>query len=130
GRYASPADLRSSAGFSRMLDGVARARAAHREKAHLFLSTTELKAEEVGRRLARFDALCGRPLTRLSGAAIIAGEFVVARGLGAPDAAAEEKAFERLAQRLPRDPSPLRLVPLDRAANSGWFPIAHVPAIR
>src|SRR5947209_2721352 len=41
GRYASPADLRSSSGFGRVLDHVAKARAEHREKAHLFLNTTE-----------------------------------------------------------------------------------------
>src|SRR5262249_22094289 len=37
GRYASPADLRSSTGFARVLEGVAKARVEHREKAHLFL---------------------------------------------------------------------------------------------
>jgi len=130
GRFASPADLRVSRGLGRVLDRVAQARAEHREKAHLFLSTTELKAEEVGRRLARYDAICGRPVSRLSGAAIVAGEFVQTRDLGATDAASEEKALQRLTQRRPRDPCPLHLVPLDRAANSGWFSVVQVRAMR
>jgi ABC-type transport system involved in cytochrome c biogenesis permease subunit len=130
GRYASPADLRASPGFARVLERVAKARAEHREKAHLFLSTTELKAEEVGRRLARYDTVCGRPVSRLFGAAIIADEFIQTRDLGASDAASEEKALDRLTQRQPRDPCPLHLVPLDRAAGSGWFSVAQVRLMR
>jgi len=130
GRYAAPADLRSSAGFSGVLARVAKARADHREKAHLFLSTMELKAEEVGRRLARYDSICGRPVTRLFAAAIVGGEFITTRELGATDASSIEKALERLAERQSRDPCPIRMVVLDRAANSGWFSIAQVRAMR
>src|SRR5262249_40877898 len=82
GRFVSPAQLRESPGFDQLLERVSKARAEHQAQAHRYVGTAELKAEEVGRRLARYDAICGRPFTRLQANAISGEQFLNLREFG------------------------------------------------
>jgi ABC-type transport system involved in cytochrome c biogenesis permease subunit len=129
GRHVSPSDLRQSPGFDRLLEAVAKARAEHQAKAHLFVGTAELKAEEVGRRLARYDAICGRAVTRLHANAIIGDQFLNLQEFGVNDAASAEQTVARMSERQPRDHGPLRLVALDRSPGAGWFSIEQLRSL-
>src|SRR5262249_39359810 len=106
-----------------------KARAEHQAKAHLYVSTEALKAEEVGRRLARYDAVCGRPVTRLHASATIGEQFLNLREMGASDAAAAEQALAKMSERQTRDFGPLRLVALDPVPGAGWFSLGQLRAL-
>src|SRR5437867_3924854 len=64
-KHVSPADLRASPDFEQLLADATKTRRADPEKAHFQLTTEQLKAEEVVRRLTLYDSICGRLSTRL-----------------------------------------------------------------
>src|SRR5262245_58857878 len=130
GRFVSPAQLRVSPGFDQLLERVSKARAEHQAQAHRYVGTVELKAEEVGRRLVRYDSICGRPVTRLHANAISGEQFLNLREFGITDVASAEQSIARLAGRQTRDPGILRLVALDPSPRAGWLSIPFVRLIR
>src|SRR5262249_37649895 len=70
-RSLSPAELRRSPAFDRLLETVARKRKTLQGQAHWDLTPEHLKAEEVGRRLLLYDQLRGKSATRLFKNALI-----------------------------------------------------------
>jgi ABC-type transport system involved in cytochrome c biogenesis permease subunit len=121
GRYVSPADLRGSPGFDRLVDRASQARKDFGVKAHFHLTEEELRAEETARRLTLYDALCGRASTRLHRNALMGENFVELSRLAAVENTTADEALRRLERRSRRHPDPLRLAALDRAAGAAWF---------
>ncbi len=125
GKFVSPAELRSSPGFDKLLSQVADHRAADPSKAHFQMSVEERKAEQVIRRLVLYDAIRGRRVTRLHTNALVGQQFVTI-----PNSAAAEKA--RLGQepgnQKPLDP--IHLIDLDKTDGSAWFSITELKMLR
>jgi ABC-type transport system involved in cytochrome c biogenesis permease subunit len=129
-QYITPADLRASPGFDRLLQTVARTRRDIGGKAHLELTTEYLKAEEVGRRLMLFDTLCGKTATRLFRNALAGEQFLDLQEYADIEDCSPDEALARLEGKLTKLADPLHLVPLDRVAGSGWFSLAELRAMR
>jgi ABC-type transport system involved in cytochrome c biogenesis permease subunit len=126
----SPADLRRSPGFVRLLHEAAERRKEDREKAHFTMSPEQLKAEEVKNRLVRFDAIRGRSVTALCDKALATEQFLVLPedAEGADQSAAQ--AQERLERGMRQYADPFHLVGLDRVPGSAWFSRAELEAAR
>jgi ABC-type transport system involved in cytochrome c biogenesis permease subunit len=129
GRHVAAADLHGSPGFDALLETVARARRMYRDRAHLHLSTTELRAEEVSRRLVRFDSLRRRTVTRLARNALISGEFLNLAELAAIEGLQTDLILARREDRVTALADPLHLVILDRA-GCAWFSLGQLRALR
>lgn len=119
GRHVSAQDLQSSPGFDRLLESVGNARRQHQEKAHLYLTTAQIKAEEVSRRLIKFDAVRGIRVTRLFGNAMTGEQYLDLRELDAIGPEARRQALNRAHDRQVRDTGPIRLAALEPSA--GWL---------
>jgi ABC-type transport system involved in cytochrome c biogenesis permease subunit len=130
GKYACPAELRESPGFDQLLDRVSAARQEHGARAHLYLTEEELQAEEVGRRLVLYDALCGRPSTPLYANALVGEKYLDLRRQAEVENTTPAEALRRLEQRAALHPDPLHLVGLDRAPGSAWFSRGELLALR
>lgn len=130
GKYISPAELRLSPGFDRLLTEVGRKREELQGKAHLELTTEHLKAEEVGRRLMLFDALCGKSITRLFRNALAGDAFVDLGEYGDIVDGSPEQALTRLEAKQVKLPDPYHLVGLDRVPGSGWLSLSELRAMR
>jgi ABC-type transport system involved in cytochrome c biogenesis permease subunit len=130
GKYISPADLRRLPGFDDLLRAAAKRREEDPGKAHFSMSKEQLKAEEVASRLARFDAIRGRSVTRLHTNALATERFLVLQ----PDAEAGDQAaaqmLERLEKGMRKYPDPFHLVGLDKVPGSAWFSRAELEAAR
>jgi ABC-type transport system involved in cytochrome c biogenesis permease subunit len=130
GKYISPADLRESPGFVRLLHEAAQRRKEDREKAHFSMSKEQLKAEEVKDRLIRFDAIRGLAVTHLYASALATERFLVLP----EDAEGQDKSLDQARDRLEREmrkyPDPFHLVGLDRVPGSAWFSCAELRAVR
>jgi ABC-type transport system involved in cytochrome c biogenesis permease subunit len=145
-KYVAPADLRNSSGFDALAKRVAEARQAHGTRAHLYLGEVELRCEEVARRLALYDALCGRPSTPLAENALMGEQFIDLRHRAEAQGIAPQELLQRLeprqqaidalvaarglppmealpllAQRARKHPDPLHIVGLGNSAGSSWF---------
>ncbi len=129
-KYISPADLRRSPGFDRLLGAMARERKEMKGRAHLELTTEYLKAEEVGRRLLLFDALCGKSATRLFRNALIGDTFLDLHEYTEIMDISPEAALINLARKQTKLPDPFHLVGLDRVPGSGWFSLGELRAVR
>ena len=129
-QHIAPADLRASPGFDRLLATVAGKRKELQGRAHLELDTVHLKAEEVGRRLVLFDALCGKPATPLYKNALAGERFLELREYADIEDTTPEEALARTVRKLPRLADPFHLVPLDRVPGSGWFSLAELRALK
>ncbi len=115
GKRISPADLRSSPGFDRLLVEVANHRQEDPSKAHFQMTDEQRTAEEVIRRLVLFDALCGRTTTKLFANRMVGQQLV--RHDEAPAARAEIL-------------DPIHIAALDTAPNSAWFSLTELREIR
>jgi ABC-type transport system involved in cytochrome c biogenesis permease subunit len=127
GKYVSPAQLRSSPAFDRLLEEVARERRASGAKASARLSTVHRKAEEVAKRLALYDALRGQDLTRLHRNLLWMGNFV------SWDADADGDVSEirsRLQAQQTRSAQPLRWVCLGELPGRWWLSLEELRAFR
>ena len=130
GKYISPADLRRSPAFDELLKTAAAVREKDPEKAHFSMSTAQLKAEDVAHRLAHFDNLCGRPVSRLKVNALVNGQYFDVQELAEVKDKAIEQVLADLALSLRRQPDPLHLVGLDRVPESAWFSIGELRVCR
>ncbi len=113
GKYVSPADLRSSPGFDRLLREVADHRQADPSKAHFRMSAEQRKAEEVVRRLVLFNALCGRSITRLYKSTLVGQKLV--------KAAVDQLSAQSL--------DPIHIAAIDLAAGSAWLSLSQLRQI-
>jgi ABC-type transport system involved in cytochrome c biogenesis permease subunit len=130
GKYVSPAQLRQSPGFDDLVDRVSAARKEHGARAHLHLGEEELQAEEVGRRLVLYDALCGRPSTPLYANALMGEKYLDLRRQAEVEKTTKEEALRRFEQRSAMHPDPLHIIGLDRAPAAGWFSRGDLLAAR
>lgn len=127
-RRVAPTLLRASAAFERLLRRVAQVRGAMGDKAHFHLSTLEMKAEEVARRLVLFDALCGRQATRLRANVLSGEQFVDLEQASAQRTQSGPAWQDEFLAGLRRWPDPLRIAALDRAPDSSWLSLAEIVA--
>ena len=130
GKYLSPAELRRSPGFDRLLDEVGRKRKELKGRAHLELSSEHLKAEEVGRRLLLFDALCGKGSTQLFRNALVGDTFLDLRAYANIADTSPDNALAQVESKQSKLSDPFHLVGLDRVGDSGWFSLAELRALR
>jgi len=107
GKYMAPAELRRSSAFDDLLGEVARKRKEMQGKADRELTTEHLKAEEVGRRLHMFDALCGKTSTRLFRNALVSDRYVDLGEYADIDGRSPEEALAKLAGQRVKLPDPL-----------------------
>ncbi|MFM2093239.1 MAG: hypothetical protein RIS70_363, partial [Planctomycetota bacterium] len=129
-KYVSPHDLRSSTGFSKLVERASQVRRELQGKAHLQMTRAELKAEEVARRLERYDTVRGRSVTPLATVALI-GERVV--GLAEFAEMKEipiESVLEQLEAATLESLNPFRVVGLDAASESAWFSISDLKMLQ
>jgi ABC-type transport system involved in cytochrome c biogenesis permease subunit len=139
-KYVSPADLRQSPDFDRLLAEAIKVRRKDPEKAHFSLTAEQLKAEEVSRRLALYDSICGRLSTRLFQNVLLNQGYL---DLDDPDETdrlldAEEQAqlknkspaeiVPALEKKLRKSPDPFHFVALDRVPGSAWFSLGELRA--
>jgi ABC-type transport system involved in cytochrome c biogenesis permease subunit len=125
GKRIAPADLRGSPGFDRLLTEVAGLRTAAGTKAHLRMSRQQLKAEQVGRRLLLYDAICGRAVTPLAAHVLAEGRLFDPQDFARADDEGPQPALERIARRLPRHPDPLGIAVLD-AEGGDWLSLGDL----
>lgn len=129
GKFVTPRDLRHSLPFDQLLEEAARLRKLYESKAHLHMTTVQLKAEELARRLTLYDSLCGRSLTRLARNAVAANQFVDVRRLAeAHDLTPAVALARRESSLMPS--GPLRMIVLDRVPGSSWFSITELEALQ
>lgn len=129
-KYVSPHDLRSSMGFSKLVERASQVRRELQGKAHLQMTRAELKAEEVARRLEKYDVVRGRSVTPLATVALI-GERVV--GLAEYAGMKEipvESVVEQLEATTVESLNPFRVVGLDAASESAWFSISELKMLQ
>jgi ABC-type transport system involved in cytochrome c biogenesis permease subunit len=121
-QYVSPADLRSSPGFDELLASVVPIREADPEKAHFHLTSAQMKAEELARRLAAYDAVCGRATTRLYKNALVQGSYYdVQKEADVRDTTPDALLANMENNQLRRLPDPFHFVALDHVPDSAWF---------
>lgn len=130
GKTLSPAELRRSPGFDRLLAEVSRKRKELQGKAHLELTTEHLKAEEVGRRLLLFDTLCGKSASRLCGNALVGDAYVDLREYADVLDLSPDEALATLQGQQSKLSDPFHLVGLDRVPGSSWFSLAELRALQ
>ncbi|MBM4005086.1 MAG: hypothetical protein FJ295_17660 [Planctomycetes bacterium] len=126
GKFVSPNDLRRSTAFAETVKRGSRLRGELREKAHQKMSVVELKAEEVARRLQRYDAVRGARSTALGDLAILADRAVSLSEFAESSGLDFEAAIARLESTVARVEDPLRLVNLDSVRDAGWFSFAEL----
>jgi ABC-type transport system involved in cytochrome c biogenesis permease subunit len=129
GTRVAPADLRQSLGFDRLLEAVARKRKERGARAPLELTTAHLKAEEVGRRLVLYDALCGRWFTRLHTNALANNQYWDVLEAAELAEATPARTLDLLAAKMVNFADPLHLVGLDRVPGSAWFSLTELRAL-
>jgi ABC-type transport system involved in cytochrome c biogenesis permease subunit len=141
GKYVSPADLRRSPGFDRLLKEAATIRRDDPEKAHFHMTTEQLKADEAAKRLATFDHICGRLSTRLHENALVEGSYIDL-GKQAGDAgktpeqvlaALEERLYlrgSRDGDKAKSNPDAFHFIGLDRVPGSAWLSRGDLLACR
>lgn len=128
GKHVSPADLRKSPGFDRLLKEAAAIRKEDQQKAHFKMSTEQIKAEDVARRLSTFDSIRGQMSSRLYKNALLNGGFFDLEEKAGLEDAPPDTILGRWEDKVSKHPDPFHWVGLDKVPGSAWFSIGELRA--